>query len=434
MGIVLFLVTAAMEIGLALCSVATKSDRRKARALLRVAVLAVFALLVASRALQWSFRYYALAAVLLGLAAAAAIGWKGTGKQERPYRVGRAIGKAVAVTALLFAASLPAIVFPQHQPLATTGEYPVATAAHTFVDNGRRDPYADTGEGRKLNVAFWYPEGAAEVGASPLVVFSHGSMGIKTSNESLFRELASHGYVVCSIDHTHHSLFTVDGDGRTTWIDMGYMGDLRAEDAKTDRQKSYAYYRQWMEVRTADIVFVIDRVLDEAGKADAGPAYRLVDRRKIAVMGHSLGGSAALGIGRSRSDIGAVLALEAPFLCDIQGAQGGEFVWNSQPYPVPVLNIYSDSAWSHLGEWPQYAENHALLTGGGTVHNVHITGIGHLALTDLSRTSPLITRMLDGRNPTRSPEQALGILNEVCLAFFDCYLRGVGVFAPDESY
>ena len=434
MGIAIFLVSAAMETGLALHSVATKSDQRKARGLLRIAALAVFALLTALQVLQWSFRYYALATVLLLLAATATVGWLGRAKKERPYRARRVIWKAVAVTALLFAASLPAIVFPQHQPLAVTGEYRVATAAYTYIDKGCGDPYADTGESRKLNVAFWYPEDAAEPGASPLVVFSHGSMGIKTSNESLFRELASHGYVVCSIDHTHHSLFTVDGDGRTTWIDMGYMGDLRAEDAKTDRQKSYAFYRQWMEIRTADIDFVIEHILAQAGKADAGPAYRLVDRCNVAVMGHSLGGSAALGIGRSRSDISAVIALEAPFLCDVQGVEGGEFVWNSQPYPVPVLNIYSDSAWSHLGEWPQYAENHALLTGGGTVHNVHITGIGHLALTDLSRTSPLITRMLDGRKPAKSPEQALEILNRVCLAFFDCYLRGVGVFTPDESY
>jgi len=35
-------------------------------------------------------------------------------------------------------------------------------------------------------------------------------------------------------------------------------------------------------------------------------------------------------------------------MCDIIGVEDGEFVWNEDTYPIPVLNIYSDSSWSHL--------------------------------------------------------------------------------------
>ena len=69
-------------------------------------------------------------------------------------------------------------------------------------------------------------------------------------------------------------------------------------------------------------------------------------------MGHSLGGSDALGIGRTRDDVGVVIALESPFLCGTVGVDSGEFVWNEETYPIPVLNIYSNSSWGHLDEWP----------------------------------------------------------------------------------
>ena len=44
---------------------------------------------------------------------------------------------------------------------------------------------------------------------------------------------------------------------------------------------------------------------------------------------------------------------------DVVGVDNGEFVWNEETYPIPVLNIYSNS-WSHH-KWPQYAVNSRLL-------------------------------------------------------------------------
>ncbi len=67
-------------------------------------------------------------------------------------------------------------------------------------------PSRPTAGNRQVNVEFWYPSDGG--GKYPLVVFSHGALGIKTSNTSTFIELASHGYVVCSIDHPYQALFT----------------------------------------------------------------------------------------------------------------------------------------------------------------------------------------------------------------------------------
>jgi len=61
-----------------------------------------------------------------------------------------------------------------------------------------------------VNVGFWYPKETA--GTYPLLFFSHGTFGIKDSNNSAFEELASHGYVVCSVDHPGHSFYTKSAD------------------------------------------------------------------------------------------------------------------------------------------------------------------------------------------------------------------------------
>ena len=86
--------------------------------------------------------------------------------------------------------------------------------------------------------------------------------------------------------------------------------------------RAYEFFQKWMGIRTADINFVIDTILSESGNNSAAQVYQLIDGSKIGVMGHSLGGSAALGIGRMRNDVKAVIALESPFLADIVGVTG----------------------------------------------------------------------------------------------------------------
>jgi dienelactone hydrolase len=327
---------------------------------------------------------------------------------------------------LLLVATLPAIVFPAYDPMPTTGEHRVAAATRTYLDPARPGLFTDDGQPRRLTVAYWFPDDRRDGldAGYPLIVYSHGGAGIRTANRSLFAELASHGYVVASIDHTHHSLYTTDTEGRTTWIDRTYWRELNQEDASVDRQASLRSYRRWLQVRIDDLDLVLDHVLREAAGSPSMAPYARVDGDRVAVMGHSLGGAAALGIGRIRDDISAVVALESPVLWDIEGVAGGEFVWNDDPYPVPVLHLYSDSSWEHLAEWPQYAANHALLDGTeATVVNVHLAGVGHFGLTDLALTSPLLTRLLEGHTPAMDPRSALQVVNEVTLEFVDTHLR-----------
>jgi hypothetical protein len=104
----------------------------------------------------------------------------------------------------------------------------------------------------------------------PLVLFSHGGLAIQSSNESLYLELASHGYVVCSIGHPYHALWTTDENGRITWVSMDYFWELQQEDASRNKVQSYHYYQKWMETRMGDSNFVLDRFLKNAADREPG--------------------------------------------------------------------------------------------------------------------------------------------------------------------
>ena len=358
-GLILLVVAVLVEVYIAVRRAASAPVPQRSVALIRVGAVAAFGSLAVTGLIAWGPRFYAFAIALLVLAVVDTAGALRVRRRPRPDGVrapGRRHAWRTAGTSVLLAlAAVPAILFGEYEPLPTTGQHAVSTTVHTYVDTQRADPYSASGEPRRLTVQLWFPEEGELTadGGHPLVVFSHGATGIRTSNESLMRELASHGYVAASLDHPHHSLYATDENGRRTWVDLGFLSEVGSEDPRIDKERSFQLYQEWLNVRTADISFVIDRLLAEASAAGAAPGLRLIDAGSIAVMGHSLGGSAALALGRMRSDVDAVIALEAPLLGDITGVQGGEFVWLAEPYPVPVLNVYSDTSWNHLDEWSQ---------------------------------------------------------------------------------
>ena len=431
MGLYIFLTLAVAETIFAAYCLITKCYQQKVKSLLRIAVFAVFTLIIISPIIDWSSRYYSLAVLLLLLAITGLAALIRNKEGKRPYKVSWLVFKGIGMTLLILLFTLPSIIFPQHGAVKATGEFEVQTASYSYTDTNRIETYTDGYENRKLNVEMWFPETAE--GEYPLIVFSHGAFGMKISNLSLYHELASHGYVVCSIDHSYQCLYTKGADGHTVWMDQGYMKEISAENAYINKQQSYELYQKWMSIRTGDINFVIDSILAESKKNDADTAYKLVDTTKIGAMGHSLGGSAALGIGRLRDDVSAVIALEAPFMCDIQGVEDGEFVFTDATYPVPVLNVYSDQGWGLLSTAPQYAKNYALLPSDMTdAFNLHISGVGHLSLTDLALESPILTRMLNGKKSTTDSLTCLKTINKVCLDFFDHYLKGDHKFVLNQ--
>lgn len=310
--------------------------------------------------------------------------------------------------------------------IEATGWYDVMHQVEYYLDINRLEIYADDGRCRELPIAFWYPLNYEKEKKCPLVVFSHGSFGVKESNLTLYRELASHGYVVCAMDHTYQCFSTKLSNGKKVRISSEFMKEIASDKPDKNPEQSATRFKKWMDIRMKDISFVLDRICETAEKNSGKMlVYGLIDSSRICVMGHSLGGSAALGIGRKKENVTAVISLEAPLLCDIQGISvEGEYIFDESEYPIPVLNIYSDASWEHLKDWKQYKGNVRLLDNEKSyVENKYITGIGHLGLTDFSLRFPILTRILDGRISKRKPQEVLKEVNEICLGFLDKYLK-----------
>jgi dienelactone hydrolase len=389
---------------------------------IRILSLFILLMLIVFGLITWSFRYYGLFFMLIIMIVTNHIKCVNLKIDSKPYTY-KANLKNTVIKLLLFSLMmLPSGLFPEYKPLATTGPYEVKMSTYVFEDYHRIETFSNQNESRELGVHAWYPDYLNET--FPLIIYSHGGISVETSNESLFLELASHGYVVLSVGHPYHSIVTKNSENRNIWIDGEYMKELSAENAKEDPHQSHLLYQKWMQLRTDDLNFIIDYAIKEAKSDNTLPIFKMLNVDKIAVMGHSLGGSAALCLGRTRSDIQAVMALESPYMCDIIDVENQRFIFETAIYPIPVVNVYSDSTWNQLSVLPQYKQNNLMLTDQvSNVKNLHIDGTGHFSLTDLSLTSPIMARMLNGFRSTRNSKEVLAIINEESLSFFNQYLK-----------
>ncbi len=222
------------------------------------------------------------------------------------------------------------------------GQNPVGTRSYEWTDTSRE---------RTLPVDVWYPATAqyagqdldeatqdnyetlpgmppssqqavrdanSEPGTYPLIIFSHGFGGEKRQSTFLYTHLASHGYVVASMDHI----------GNTT------------EDmiSGASEPNNPAQLEQFMSDRPIDCSFVIDLMLK-------GEANISIDADRIGISGHSFGGWTSLMTCGTDTRIKAALPL-APaggISAEEEGAIGMSkalnFDWNRS---VPVLMLVAD--------------------------------------------------------------------------------------------
>ncbi len=424
MGILTLFLLAAVELFFLVWAIKARDNHTKEKAIVRLGSLLVFGLLLASGVYIFSFRYLFLL-VLLVVEALYGVLTLVRGK-ETPYSTRKAILQFIRVLVIILLALFPAIVFPQYENPKPSGSHTVATKKYTWVDTNRLDGYAKKGKNRELTVEFWYPESTDE--KYPLVVFSHGAFGFSGSNHSTFMELASHGYVVASIGHSHQALYTLDTSGKLTTADPDFIAKairINADEDPNHAQDSFTTTRKWMKLRTEDEHFILDTILAESKKADGQTPFSRIDTEKIGLMGHSLGGASSAQVGREREDIDAVIVLDGTMLGEEVVFEDNSVVLNDKPYPIPLLNVYAQdhytSAKNLLGDaYSNFHTSHYALVSYETV----IKDSGHLNFTDLPIFSPFLAKILGVGKV--DAWYCIETMNTIVLEFFDSFLRGKG--------
>jgi predicted dienelactone hydrolase len=245
------------------------------------------------------------------------------------------------------------------------------------------------------DVALWKPSGPAPETGYPIIVFSHGFGGCNTQSTFLMEALAHAGYLVLAPNHKDARCRNAQ-QGEEQW----YPGKRLRRRRSRRPQQPFRKYEKWTDAtykdRAADIRAVLDAVL--RGSSFQGLA---IDRSRIGIAGHSLGGYTALGLAGAwpswkDARFKAVLALSpfsSPYIS--RGALG--------KMNVPVM--YQGGT-RDLGVTPTVKRaSGAYDLSSPPKYLVEFDGAGHLAWTNLVKTyQPLI--------------------DAYSVAFFNHYLKG----------
>jgi len=237
-------------------------------------------------------------------------------------------------------------------------------------------------------VAMWKPAGAGPSEGFPLVVFSHGFSLCETGSKFLTQSLAQAGYLVLA---PHHR----DGSCHLLIAKLFKSPDL-----------PFGKPEAWSDTTHRDRRDDVEEILNEVLKEKSFQGV-MIDRNRIGLAGHSLGGYTALGLAGAwpawkDPRIKAVLAMApycAPFL------KTGDLAHLN----VPVMYQVATGDFTITPTVAPEGAGYDLTSAPKSL--VEFTLVGHLAWT--------------GAIPWRHD-----VIARYALAFFDHYLKGVST--PDS--
>ena len=454
MGLILFVLLSALEIVLAVKGRGKEKDKKvwlKNRLFVRLSEIAIVLIaLLLPFGQKW--RLVPLLGFLAVLGIIALLKWlRGRRKENSEKKTGRAVSNCVFSICFIGLLLIPAFVFTGYKGLPVSGSHSVAEASAILIDSSRTDPFEQDGSFREVPVHFYYPADPAEGETFPLVVFSHGAFGYYQSNTSTYMELASHGYVVAALDHPHHAFFTKDTAGKTVLVDRSFFQTAMAlnGDPNDNAEVCFPLFRDWMDLRTADMNFVLDTLEAAGASGELDGAWflpennadtilsvlEMTDLTKIGLMGHSMGGATAVQLGRERSDISAVIDLDGTMLGEYTGVENGTLTIREDVYPIPVLEF---SNWETYNDRREYLSqgrsypNDELIRSAAEGYAVTIRDTKHMDFTDLPLLSPFLGKMLGSGE--RGCEETMTIVNGLVRDFFKYTLKGEGAFSVQEIY
>jgi len=366
------------------------------------------------------------------------------------------------------AAGLPADLF-----LKPSGPHAVGVYDWLWVDSSRAERLTrDPSDKRHLPVQVWYPaepvpdakparyirtpaefgpastfkpwehvtthavDGAPLAAAGrkyPVLVYSHGAGWTRFSATFLTELLASHGYVVFSIDHPGLNRTSLFSDGVSFKADTLTMPapdpkDMRATMARTMEYLGGSSFPLWIE----DSRYVLDRI--EALNREPGPFKGRLDLGRIGMLGWSFGGAAAIemlhldrrvkaAVNHDGRLFGTVLTepVKGPFMLFHHGQDDVASAPEAQR--AAVREMFAEVA----------AYDSALAARArGDWYDLTIARTNHGHFSDL----PLFLKTFQDTSLV-APRRAHEVITTYTLAFFDRYLKGIKsplLEAPSPDY
>ncbi|MEU8619125.1 alpha/beta hydrolase [Streptomyces sp. NPDC048623] len=328
---------------------------------------------------------------------------------------------------------------------APTGAFGVGASVLHLVDRSRTDPYVPSAGARELMVTVHYPaartaRGGAPApyateeearlvlvglektdpadiralagidtysgrdvrlapGKHPLVVLSPGFGVPRFLLTSLATDLASHGYVVASVDHAYeNSGMSVPGGPALTCVACTQMHEGKIKGADVTA------------VRAADVRFLLDRLTGPRAVA-TWPYARTIDPARIGMAGHSIGGAAAATAMVADRRIDAGVNMDGAFWDTLpaDGLGGRAFMFlgtDDEMHRPGGVDTSWDTTWKALGGFKRW---------------LTVSGANHFTFTD----APVLLRGLDvpDEGATIPADRALAVTRAYVGAFFDERLR-----------
>jgi len=363
-------------------------------------------------------------------------GSRPTGKRKSG-RILTIIGFLFRLVIFAFVAALP-ILLPVFRLPEPTGPYPVGTTKLYLVDNTRPETFIpNPDDHREFMVQVWYPA-QVEPGTRPdaymehmpfqlshlslvrthaylyapvsdaqtsypVLIFSHGFIGLVEQNLTQMEELASHGYIVCSIAHTYQAQATVFPDGHIVPVDLGLSNDFMRGISPTRTM-----YAEYLRIWTDDTLFL----MNELESIQTGERKTLLtgklDMARFGIFGQSFGGVTAVQVCSVDDRCQAGISLDSGLPKDY----GSRTVDSLLEQPFMFM----------LNEGRANYMRPNLDTVKNTAYGVIVRGTTHFDFTDLFLYSPVLkfTKAFGSIDGYRMVK----IINSYTLAFFDKHLKG----------
>lgn len=306
--------------------------------------------------------------------------------------------KLMVVTTVALLLTLIWYCRPAFKPFPKpTGKYEVGTTSLEFTDVSRKEIYSENpSDPRTLSVRFYYPTQitskstkypylgkkmpyfrqyiahhyhlpsskitrlffsnivshayenstiSSEQQKYPVILFSHGLLGFPSDVATTITEnLASHGYIVVAIDHPYFNGLTLYQNGKV-------VTSQKLSDAfdKMSQKEQKEFMSEAIEIYKADFKFVLDEIV-KLNTGSNSIFYNRLDVNRIAVMGHSAGGTASIEFCRVDDRCKATIDLDGWY----------DHVIGPEPIGKPLLLIFAEKTIEVSEPTPEYLKRKEL--------------------------------------------------------------------------